>query len=275
MLSATRPSHKIVLMESSKMSATFSDYAEYYDLLYKDKDYKKEAEYVVALIRKFHLGNPGGIHILDLACGTGRHAFELENMGFSIEGSDHSQSMIERARAAARERGGGTQFYNHSFQTAGLLGKKYDVIISMFSAINYLVTYRDFSLAMQNIGSLLAENGIFVFDYWNGNAVLRDHSPSRVLRKRAGDMEVVRTSETTIDPREQLARVRFTFLCLKNSLKKAEFEEIHHIRYFHFKEMETLLNINGFQIVYISPFMNLDKPVQPYDWNISVVAKKT
>lgn len=256
------------------MSATFSDYAEYYDLLYKDKNYREEAGYVAALVKKFHPGKSAGIHILDLACGTGRHAFELEDMGFSVEGSDSSRNMIERARKTARNRGGKTLFHHYSFQTANRLGKKYEVVISMFSAVNYLVHYKDFALAMRNIGGLLAEGGIFIFDYWNGNAVLRDHSPTRTLRKQAGDREVVRTSETTIDHREQLARVKFTFICRKDGRKEAEFEELHAIRYFHFKEIETLLDISGFQIVYMSPFMELDKPVQPYDWNISIVAQK-
>jgi hypothetical protein len=34
--------------------AVFADYARYYDLLYRDKDYAAEAEYVAGLIRKFH-----------------------------------------------------------------------------------------------------------------------------------------------------------------------------------------------------------------------------
>lgn len=49
----------------------FADYARYYDLLYRDKDYKAEAEYVARLIRKFH---PATQNILELGSGTGIHA---------------------------------------------------------------------------------------------------------------------------------------------------------------------------------------------------------
>jgi len=46
-----------------KSSAVFNDYARYYDLLYRDKDYAAEAEYVAGLIQKFH---PSAQSILEL-----------------------------------------------------------------------------------------------------------------------------------------------------------------------------------------------------------------
>ena len=52
-------------------SPIFADYARYYDLLYRDKDYAAAAEYVAGLIRKFH---PSARSILELGSGTGIHA---------------------------------------------------------------------------------------------------------------------------------------------------------------------------------------------------------
>ena len=51
--------------------AVFDAYAAYYDLLYKDKDYAGETEYVHRLIQRF---NPGAKSILELGSGTGKHA---------------------------------------------------------------------------------------------------------------------------------------------------------------------------------------------------------
>lgn len=46
----------------------------------------------------------GGEHILDLACGSGRHSIELARRGFSVVGSDISAELIEIAnRDAAAE----------------------------------------------------------------------------------------------------------------------------------------------------------------------------
>lgn len=46
-------------------------YLRYYDLLYKDKDYKREADYVDALIKKYHPEPKSIKNLLELGCGTG------------------------------------------------------------------------------------------------------------------------------------------------------------------------------------------------------------
>jgi 2-polyprenyl-3-methyl-5-hydroxy-6-metoxy-1,4-benzoquinol methylase len=65
----------------------FEDYVAYYDLLYQDKDYAREAEFVHRLIQD---EMPGAVSILDLGCGTGTHAAIFAEMGYSVHGIDHS-----------------------------------------------------------------------------------------------------------------------------------------------------------------------------------------
>jgi len=48
--------------------------------------------------------------ILDIGCGTGRHAIELARRGYSITGIDLSASQLERARQKAKEAGVGVKF---------------------------------------------------------------------------------------------------------------------------------------------------------------------
>jgi predicted TPR repeat methyltransferase len=63
------------------MSQVFDTYARYYDLLYRDKDYAGESEYVAAHIRK---QAPQAKCILELGCGTGAHAEHLARMGYTV-----------------------------------------------------------------------------------------------------------------------------------------------------------------------------------------------
>ena len=78
------------------MSQVFDAYARYYDLLYGDKDYAGEAEYVAAHSRK---QVPQAKRILELGCGTGSHAEHLVRMGYSVHGVDMSEAMLARAEA--------------------------------------------------------------------------------------------------------------------------------------------------------------------------------
>src|SRR5438132_9897215 len=66
-------------------------YAELYDLFYSDKPYAEEARFVHECIQKF--GTRPTREILELACGTGRHAFELEKLGYQITATDRSEDM--------------------------------------------------------------------------------------------------------------------------------------------------------------------------------------
>lgn len=259
-------------MESN---AQFDVYAAFYDLLYKDKDYKAEADYIDALIKRYALQKDADIELLDLACGTGRHLKELGKKGYRrLSGSDISKAMIDVARSSASDSGPDINYYNHSFQDADKIAGKFDVVLSMFSAVNYITSYEDQSHTLQNIHGLLKEGGIFLFDYWNGNAVVDYYSPVKVLRKKSGDAEIMRISETNINLLSQDAFVKFTCMYTENGRRHDEFVEVHHLHYYFFSEMLNLLKSHRFEVLHMSPFMHIDKAADPKDWNISIVAKR-
>lgn len=258
-----------------KTNSQFDVYAAFYDLLYKDKDYKGESEYIDTLIAKFLNKDKNKTALLDLACGTGKHLLELSSMGYaSLAGSDISKSMIDIAVKNSEAKGKNITYYNYSFQEADKISQAHDVVISMFSAMNYLTTYADQSKTLSNIHGLLKSGGLFIFDYWNGHAVTKNYSPVKVLKKKQNDAEIIRISETNLDLIEQLATVKFTCNYFKNNERIAEFEETHLLHYYYFSEMKNLLNSHQFEILHISPFMHIDQVVTPQEWNISIIARK-
>src|SRR5688572_96234 len=78
------------------MSEVFDVYGRYYDLLYRDKDYAAEADYVASILERIA---PGAKQILELGCGTGAHAEHLARRGLSVHGVDLSVSMLGAAHA--------------------------------------------------------------------------------------------------------------------------------------------------------------------------------
>jgi SAM-dependent methyltransferase len=258
-----------------KGNSQFDVYAAFYDLLYKDKNYKGESEYIDQLIAKFLNKEKSETTLLDLACGTGKHLFELSSKGYaSLSGSDISKSMIDVAVKNAEATAKKVSFYNFSFQESDKINKRFDVVISMFSAMNYLTSYEDQSKTLKNVHSLLNDNSLFIFDYWNGCAVTEIYSPIKALRKKQGDEEILRISETSLDHISQSATVKFTCNYFKGNERVAEFEETHHLHYYYFSEIKNMLLEHGFDVLYIGPFMNIGGAITPQEWNISVVCRK-
>ncbi len=75
----------------------FERYAAYYDLLYRDKDYAAEVDYV---LHTLHEAAPHIKAVLELGCGTGRHARLLASRGLGVVGVERSKSMAAAACAA-------------------------------------------------------------------------------------------------------------------------------------------------------------------------------
>lgn len=256
------------------MTSSFKEYAQYYDLLYRDKDYRAEAEFISRLLRDILRNEPHSpIEILDLACGTGRHSQELAGMGYCMVGSDLSAEMVSIARETAGKLGIPVAYHTESFQTCRRIDHQFDAVIAMFGAIDYLTEYRDLEIGLQNIRSLIRRGGVFVFDFWNGNAVVRDYSPQRTKRVESGQLSIVRESKTTLDLLSQIATVHFDFRLSNHGNIVGEFSETHSVRYFYPQEMADLLAANGFDLIHRCPFMHEDSVPAAYDWNLTYVAR--
>lgn len=255
------------------MDPCFAEYAKCYDLIYQDKDYPREAAYVSALITAQLPRAPGELSVLDLACGTGRHALEMSRLGYAVTGSDASADMIEMARQRAQAAGAAIDYFAESFQTCDVLGGRYDVVTAMFAAINYLTDRRDLRRTLDNVRKLLKPGGLFIFDFWNGNAVLSDYSPVRVKRGREAGRLVQRISQTVLDRLSHVATINFEFMLIEDGCVKREFSEVHHVRYFFPQEMMDLLAESGFEVLKRCPFMQPDQALGEQDWNVTIVAK--
>ncbi|OPX96510.1 MAG: dTDP-3-amino-3,4,6-trideoxy-alpha-D-glucopyranose [Syntrophorhabdus sp. PtaB.Bin027] len=266
---------KIKIIEGiEKEAGIFNDYALIYDILYQDKNYKKESRFVSELIKQYSLKSPKELKIIDLACGTGQHIIELSKLGYKVEGSDPSEEMIKIAKQKNKETNLNIEYYNESFQTSERIKKKYDVILLLFSSINYLIKYEDITTSLKNFTSLLNEGGILIFDFWNGNAVIRDYFPLKVKRAYKRKKQVIRISETTLDLISQVSNVKFHFIVVDDGIIVNEFDEEHQIRYFFLQEMQDLLQSHGFKVIGSCPFLENSKPVSAYDWNVTFIAKK-
>ena len=76
--------------------ALFTDYADAYDRLAFTKGTPGECDFI-----EKEIAGDRSIPVLDIGCGTGRHAVELARRGYRVTGVDLSPSQIEAARTKA------------------------------------------------------------------------------------------------------------------------------------------------------------------------------
>ena len=69
------------------------------------------------------------------------------------------------------------------------LGRKFDACIAMFAVMGYVVENSDVISALRNIRAHLKQGGLFVFDVWNGLAVMRTLPETRVKEVEDDDLQ--------------------------------------------------------------------------------------
>lgn len=139
----------------------FDDYAAYYDLLYNDKDYHSEVEYISSLIEKIGIKAAGSL--LDIGCGTGKHAAEFIECGYEVFGVDLSSEMLRIAKENVPnckfKRGRAEDF---------TIDKQFGIVASLFHVMSYQTSNKELYNSFANIYKHLKPDGLFIFDFWYG-----------------------------------------------------------------------------------------------------------
>ena len=220
------------------MSRVFDTYARYYDLLYRDKDYAGESEYVAAHIRK---QAPQAERILELGCGTGAHAEHLARMGYSVHGVDMSEAMLARAearKAALPPDVAARLSFGLGDVRSVRIGETYDAVISLFHVMSYQTTNADLEAAFATASVHLQPGGLFLFDFWYGPAVLTQKPEVRVKRLEDKEIKVTRIAEPEMHVNENVVDVNYTvFIEVKASKKVEQVKETHRMRYLFLPEL--------------------------------------
>jgi len=249
------------------MPEVFNTYARYYDLLYKDKDYAIEASYIDALIKKHR---PEAKSIFNLGCGTGKHDACFEKKGYSVCGVDLSDVMLAEAKKRAVP--GRLEFLRGDVRTVEL-GRKFDVVISLFHVMSYQTQNDDILAAFRTAEKHLVPGGIFIFDFWYGTGVFNDPPVVRVKRLEDEAIRVVRIAEPVMKKDKNVVDVNYQVITLdKGSGQWSELYETHSMRYFFLPEIENYLLNTGFSMKDACEWMS-DKPLSS-GWYGLVIANK-
>jgi SAM-dependent methyltransferase len=250
----------------------FDKYADYYDLLYEDKNYKEESAYIEQIIKK-HSQNAKTI--LDLGCGTGTHDFILTEKGYHLTGLDNSETNIQKARLKTSSLGLNSptiKFIKSDIRNARL-NETFDVVISLFHVMSYQTTNSDLISALTTAKEHLKPGGLFIFDCWYGPAVLADPPTVRIKNVENENISVTRIADPEMRPNDNIVNVNYRILIKdKATCRVEEIHETHSMRYLFNPEVEEMLHRTGFKLYTCTEWMTNKAP--GFDtWNTVFISK--
>ena len=246
--------------------STFKRYAGYYDLLYRDKDYAGEAAFVRRRIRKHA---PGARSLLELGCGTARHAREFVRHGWRVLAVDRSKAMVrlaeaERARLPARLRknlqlgiGDASRFRSR---------QPFDAAVSLFHVVNYQLADAALRGMFRSARRALRPGGIFLFDFWYGPGVRADPPALRIKRVESKTTRILRLAEPVHDSKRHRVDVNYTLIATDRRTGRSErIEETHAVRYLFLPEIRRLGSAAGLKLVESGAWLS-GRPLSGRSW---------
>ena len=244
---------------------SFKDYAAYYDLIYNDKDYEKEVDFIEEII-----GESKPKKILEVGCGTGNYTKIVVDRGYEVTAVEVSEDMLKLASEKCDCK---CKFIKGDISDI-TLNEKFDTCIAMFAVMGYITENADIIKALNNIRRHLKPNGIFVFDVWNGLAVLRLLQEQRLKEVESDEIRIIRFADPTLKAFEQICEVNYKLIIQnKSDNKLKEIKEKHVMRFYFLQERKYYLENAGFEVLKICPFLDLNGRVDEHVWNIAMIAK--
>jgi len=244
----------------------FGEYSRYYDLLYRDKDYRGEALYVDSIIKK-HV--PNARTMLELGCGTGRYTAEFSRMGYRVHGVDLSEEMILEARRVQND--------NISLSCGDArtvrLSVKFDVVAALFHVMSYQTSNDDVLNTLVTMKEHLGPGGIAIFDFWYGPSVLMRRPETRF--KEVGDevIKVSRVATPEMFVERNVVAVNYTaFIRNKADGLVSELRETHNMRYFFDPEISFLSGAAGLAVVCTEAWMGGEANADT--WSVTKVLRE-
>jgi SAM-dependent methyltransferase len=257
------------------MNSVFGrEYSDVYDALYSTKEYESEAVLVERLLARN--GAPLPCRVLDIGCGTGKHALALAMRGHHVTGLDRSPFMLAHARTSAASHlatGESVPQFVEADARAFALGRRFDAALMMFTVLGYQHEEADLSAALGCVRAHLNPGGLFVFDVWNGLAVIAQGAQPRSVSVRQGPARLNRSSSTRVDKERRLCHVAFEIVRTSASGEISKWAETHTLRYFVPDELESALGARGLQLVELRSLPHAETPPDDGTWNMVGVAR--
>lgn len=191
-----------------------------YLFLYSHRTVREATRHISLALR--HVPFERGQHVLDLACGAGRHALAFARRGARVTGVDLSPVLLKEARERLRKSGLKAIFKRQDMRELNYKNRFHGVSM-WFTSFGYFEEPADDFLVLTNIGRALKPRGWWWIDIINPDYLRHNLEPETkrgmkgpyghaeiVERRRLTRSHVIKTIEISDDKgkRSYIERVR-------------------------------------------------------------------
>lgn len=160
----------------------------YYHLLYNNRNEAEAKAFISKLVDEIKPQKDD--HILDLACGKGRHAVYLNSLGFKVTGVDLSENSIEYAALESNE----TLKFLVGDMRKVLEKDGFTHVFSLFTSFGYFDDAGNQEVLL-SIYEDLKPGGTLVLDFLNPDLVVKNLIPSEQIEKQGVVFHIQRKIE--------------------------------------------------------------------------------
>lgn len=172
--------------------------------------------------------------VLDLGCGSGRHALEFARRGFDVTGIDLSADAISIARSQVRS-DMQARFLEGDY--AGPPAGRFDLVTSLFTSFGF-GSDRDNAAALLAWCEGVARGGSIIMELWNRELIVSNFRPYRAWRASA-QLEV--EEHRALDPRRERLHIRYRYTYSDGRERRLEL----NVRLYAAAELDALLKMGG------------------------------
>ena len=248
------------------MSVKYTAFAQFYDALTQNVNYKKHAAYLCALLER--LGHKSGL-TLDLACGTGSLTIELCKLGFDIFGIDASPDMLMQAQQKACAQAPDILFLCQNMQSIDLYGT-IDTCFCTLDSINHLAGIQEVQRTFNRVSLFMNPGGYFIFDV---NTVFKHQ---RILANHTFVYDapgVFCVWQNTLDNDGKTVHIALDFFARRGSLYSRS-SECFSERAYTREELEKALLTAGFSVESVYGELSFVPPASDSQRNIFIARKQ-
>ncbi len=243
----------------------YSIFADYYDKLMYDVDYKKRTSYLMRLFKK-HGKTPK--LLLDLACGTGGFSNEFAKLGVEVIGTDISEEMLSAAREKSFDLGLDVLYLCQPAEKLDLYGTV-DGAVCCLDSLNHITDYKTLCMAFEKVSLFLEKDCLFIFD------VNTEYKHREILGDNVFVMErdnVYCVWANKYNKKKNTVKVMLDFF-VKEDEKYSRFSEEFTERAYTNDELTSALEKAGLEIVEVFDDMT-EKPLNDDSQRAVYVTKK-